>query len=341
MRIVDRSRRHFLRSSLALAGLGLAGGCSRLSFPPAMDTAPHQTRVTRPRIGVLWVGVAGPAFGSFRQALRDRGYADPADIIIESRFYPAEREDLLPDLAAELVRLPVDLIVAAGPAAIEAARRTTETIPIVMQGGAAATETGLVASLARPGGNLTGESVPPSLGGKRLELVHQAIVGAARIGMVWIPSAEGRFTVLNAQQAAEMLGVELQIVDLRSADELEHAFQSLAAWHADAAVIHESASFAFHRSRIARLAFTHHLPTMCGGREFVLDGNLMAYGPNMLDRFRRTAAYVDKIIKGAKPAELPVELPTLFDFVLNLKAAQSLGRTIPQSVLQQATEVIQ
>ncbi len=336
--MIRLSRRWFLRGGLALAGLGLLSGCgiaSRVGWQPPKV----------PLIGFLTPGSpeARARFkAAFLEGMRDLGYVEGRSVAIEYRY--AESNDRLPGLAAELVGLPVDLLVSAGgtPAAV-AAQQATATIPIVFVAVGDPVGNGLVASLGRPGGNVTGLSLlSPNLTGKRVELLKAIIPGLARLAVILNAT-----NPLHAAQeietaaAAQLLGIQTQALWIRSADEYEDAFRAAVGARADA--IHPpSDSVATNaRDRLAELGLRYRLPTVFEFREHADAGGLLAYGPNIVDLFRRAATYVDKILKGASPADLPVEQPTTFDLVINLRTAQALGLTIPQSLLQQATEVIQ
>jgi putative ABC transport system substrate-binding protein len=264
------------------------------------------------------------------------------NITIESR-HVAIRVGVLPDLVANLVLLKVDVIVAVGDAAISAAKHATSTIPIVMVASADPVGSGLVASLARPGGNLTGLSaLSPELSGKRLELLREAIPGASRIAVLMNPTnpAKAR-NVREIQTVAQTLGVQLQTLEVRGPDEFEGAFAALTREHAEALLVLGDPMALTYRIRIVDLVAKGRLPAMYDLREFVEAGGLMAYGPSLPDLFRRAAYYVDRILKGAKPGDLPVEQPVKFELVINLKTTKTLGLSLPPSLLFQANEVIQ
>ncbi len=326
------SRRRFVQNGLALAGLGLLAGCG-ITLPQA------QQRARVPRLGYLALS-AGIFAGEFHQGLRELGYVEGQNILIEWRFAEG-REERLPELAAELVRLQVDVIVTQGVE--EAARQATSTIPIVMATSADPVATGAVASLAHPGGNVTGlTAAGPELGPKRLELLKEALPGVSRVAVLWDSSDRGKAVEMRGiEAAARTLGVQVQSLEVRGPDDFEAAFEAATDGRAEALMPLRSPLIAFQRSRIVDLAAMNRLPAMYSGREFVDAGGLMSYGPNQTDSFRRAATYVDKILKGAKPADLPVERPTKFELVINLKTTQALGLAIPQSVLIQATDVIQ
>jgi putative ABC transport system substrate-binding protein len=256
------------------------------------------------------------------------------------------KSERLPALAAELVALKVDVIVVAGGAlAVQAAKQATRTLPIVFTPAADPVAGGLVTSLARPGGNVTGLSILASeLVGKCLEQLKQAVPGVSRVAVLWHPGASGEGTdkdmLKGAEVAARALGVRLQLVETRGPEDFDRAFPDMIRARAEALTVVPSAMFFGERRRLVDLAAKNRLPAVYPLREFVDAGGLMAYGPNLADLFRRAATYVDKILKGTKPADLPVEQPTKFELVLNLKTAKALGLTIPPSVLGRADEVI-
>jgi putative ABC transport system substrate-binding protein len=279
---------------------------------------------------------------AFLQGLRELGYAEGQNIVIEYRWADGNFERL-PELAAELVRLKVDVIVAAVTQASLAAKNATETIPIVMLGTANPVDSGLVASLARPGGNITGTSLMvDEVVGKHLALLKEILPKISRIGVIWNP-ANPVFQKLQLRAVdvtARELNVGLQKLEARDPVEIERAFAATAKEATRALVILSDPLFVTHRKQIANLALKHRLPAATGPREYAESGLLMSYGPIYPDSFRRAAIYVDKILKGAKPADLPVERPTKFELVINLKTAKQIGLTIPQSVLFRADKVI-
>ncbi len=300
-----------------------------------------------PRVGLLRFGSpsdSGIRFTEepFRQGLRELGYVEGQNIAIEYR-HSEGREHRLPELAADLVRLKVDVIVATGGLAASAVRNATKTIPIVMAGVSDPIGSGLVASLARPGGNITGLSIlAPELSGKRLELLKQVVPRVSRVAVLAYPANPAFPAQLRETQvAARTLGLRLQILEVRSPDDLDRAFGAAKKERAGALNILPSAFHVFHRKKLVDLAAETRLPAMYDNREWAEAGGLMAYGPNFSDLYRRAAGYVDKILKGAKPADLPVEQPTKFELVINLKTAKALGLTIPPSLMLRADEVIQ
>jgi putative tryptophan/tyrosine transport system substrate-binding protein len=321
----------------------LAGG---LLAAPQISDAQQAAKIAR--IGYLSGSLArGPHLPeAFRQGLRDLGYVEGRTVVIEYRDAEGKFERL-PALAAELVALKVDVIVAPGAPHAFAAKQATRTIPIVCVASADPVTDGLVTSLARPGGNVTGLSISaaPEIVGKRLELLKQAVPGVTRVAVLWQPSGQGERTAKDllkgAEVAARALGVRLQVVEARGPADFDGAFSDMTRARADALTVLGNPMFVTERRRLVDLAAKHRLPAMYTSRESVDAGGLMAYGPNFADLYRRAATYVDKILKGAKPADLPVEQPTKFELVINLKTAKALGLTIPPSVLGRADEVIQ
>jgi putative ABC transport system substrate-binding protein len=281
---------------------------------------------------------------ALRKQLHELGYVEGQNIALESRWAQG-RVERLPGLAAELVRLKVDVIVTTGTLATQAAKQATTTIPIVMVSGVDPVGIGLIASLARPGGNVTGvTSLTGELSGKRLELLKEAVPKASRLAVLWDPTNPSTaFELRETQVMARSLvkRVSIQAVSVRDPNEFESAFAAMTRERAGALIVLSSAMFFTERRRLANLAVKHRLPTMFGQREEAEAGGLMAYGANFTDLFQRAAIYVDKILRGAKPADLPVEQPTRYQLIINLKTAKALGLTIPQSVLIRADEVIQ
>src|SRR5437867_1758169 len=277
---------------------------------------------------------------AFRQGLRDLGHIEGKNIVIDYRF-PEGKFDRFPDLAAELVRFKVDVIVTTGSAPMRAAQQTTRTVPIVMTVVAEPIEAGFVASLAKPGGNITGlTQMARQLSGKRLELLKEAFPRISRVAVL-VDANTVNQVLQETQLAAEALGIKLQSIKIGGSDPvLERAFSTATSQRADALNIPPSPILERHRKRLVGLAAKSHLPAMYFHSEFVKDGGLMSYGVSYTDLFRRAATYVDKILKGTKPADLPVEQPTKFEFVINLKTAKQIGLTIPQSVLYRADKVI-
>jgi ABC-type uncharacterized transport system substrate-binding protein len=297
-----------------------------------------------PRIGYLVAGSASSLSArteAFRQGLREFGYIEGKNIVIEWRFAEGKPERVRA-LAAELVHLDVDVIVAAGPAAIRPAKEATVTIPIVMGFDNDPVGNGFVASLARPGGNITGLStLAPEISGKRLELLKEIVPKVSRVAVLGA-STEPDYTqvVRETELAAGALGVKLQYVDVREPKDIETAFRAESKGRAEAVLVLNSPVLNSQRKQLTDLAVKNRLPAIYDRREFVDDGGLMSYGTNLADLSRRAATYVDKILKGAKPADLPVEQPTKFEFMINLKAAKQIGLTVPPNVLARADRVI-
>jgi putative ABC transport system substrate-binding protein len=296
------------------------------------------------RIGFL--GATSPSaisgrLDAFRQGLRERGYVEGKNIVIEYR-YAEGKLDRLPALAAELVGLKVDVIVLAGPASIRPAKEATNTIPIVMANDADPVGSGVVASLARPGGNITGLSnFAPEIGGKRLELLKEIVPKLTRVAVLGTATTTGTAQVLQEMElAARVLKVHLQYLDVPGPKDIETAFREVRKGRADAILVLQGGVFNSQRKQIAGLAVKSGLPAIYHAPEWVEDGGLMSYGVSVTHLYRRAATYVDKILKGAKPADLPVEQPTKFEFIVNLKAAKQIGLTIPQKVLARADKVI-
>ena len=307
----------------------------------APDPSHAQVVAKTPRIGMLTPAFdPHPGFEGFRQGLRDLGYVEGQSIALEYRFAEGKAERL-PELAAELVRLKMDVILASSVAAARAAQHATETIPIVF-GGTDPVGQGLVASLARPGGNITGVSYnDPALMGKRLELLKAAVPGVTRVAYLWYAAPNAAPFLQEAERVVRALGIQLHPVEVRDPYPFDQAFATMAAAHTDALTTQPNAEFFTRRTQIVDLAAKMRLPVIFDTREFVEAGGLMAYGNSIPAIYYRAATYVDKILKGAKPADLPVEQPTKFELVINLKAAQALGLTIPPTILFQANEVIQ
>jgi putative tryptophan/tyrosine transport system substrate-binding protein len=325
-----RSRRDFLRAGLGLTGLSLLAGCGVVS-------APGQGTARMPRIGFL---ASGPR-EDFLRGLRDHGYEPGQNIHIEYRFNEG-RSERFPELATELVDLQPDLIVAIGGAGPLAAKQATSTIPIVAVAVPDPVGSGLVASLARPGGNVTALStLGDGMDMKRMERLKEVVPRASRVAVLGNPDGPGyRARLANFEAAALVLGQQVRLAPSRTADDLAGAFAAAADWGADALLV-PSGPTTNYPTRVVELATQHRLPTFYEHREFTDLGGLATFGPNFPEIYRRAAAYVDRILKGAKPTDLPVEEPTTFEFVINLNTAHVLGLTIPQSVLADATEVIQ
>jgi putative ABC transport system substrate-binding protein len=295
-----------------------------------------------PRIGFLSVSalsVNAVRIEKFEQSLRELGYVNGKNIVIEWRTAEGEISRL-PMLAAELVRLEVDVIVTSGTPSIHALRDATTTIPIVVTSAGDLVGRGLVASLARPGGNITGStSLSPGLSGKRLTLLKVAVPEAARMAFLYQPYEEDELREI--QHAARTAGVEIQALAIHEASQFQSAYASMAKEGSDTLIISRNHLTNEHRRELIDLAVTHRLPTICDGREWVNDGCLMSYAPDRTEGYRRAAVYVDKILKGNDPADLPVGQPTKFELVVNLNAARGLGIVFPPLIRLQTTEVIE
>jgi putative ABC transport system substrate-binding protein len=317
--------------------------CALLSALCASAEAQQPTKV--PRIGYL--SVSSPSAMStrieaFRQGLRELRYVEGKNIVIEWRSAEGKR-DRLPSLAAELVRLKVDIIVTAGPPATRSAKEATVTIPIVMAQDGDPVASGFVASLARPGGNITGLSnLAPELSGKRLELLKEIVPRLSRVAVLGNSTNPTNAQVLKQTElAAGTFGVRLQYLDVLDPKDIETAFRAASKGRADAVLMMVSGGVVLSQlTQVVELAAKSRLPAMYIIREYVEAGGLMSYGVSLIDLDRRAATYVDKILKGAKPADLPVEQPMKFEFVINLKAAKQIGLTIPPNVLVRADKVI-
>ena len=287
--------------------------------------------------------VAAPYHDAFRQGLREHGYVDGQNIKIEYRWAEGKDEQL-PDLAAELVRLQVNVMVTGGPQATRAATGATRGIPIVMVAvGANPIKMRLVASLARPGGNVTGSTLlSPELSAKRLQLLKELVPKLARVAVLWNSANPAKHQDWEETQvAARALGVIVQSVEVQRPEQFEPADAAITRDRPDALVVLDDSLMFRHRKRIAEFAAKNRLPTVCASKEYADAGSLMSYSSNLLDDFRRAATYVDKILKGAKPADLPVEQPTKFELVINMKTAKALGLTIPQTLLLRADQLIE
>ena len=297
-----------------------------------------------PRIGFLFFGSLGPSreLDAFRQGLRELGYTEGQNIVIEYRFASGQAERL-PELATGLARLKPDVLVAPGTPASLAAKRATSTIPIVFAGVADAVGAGLIANLARPGGNITGlTSISAELGGKRLELLKEVAPRASRVAVLYNPADRSNVLVLNElQKSAPALGLTLQPLEVREPGGFEGAFVAMTRQSADALFGAAGLLTTEHRRVLVDLAAKRRIPAIWGERQFVEAGGLMSYAVDFYDQVRGTAIYVDKILKGAKPGDLPVEQPTKYELVINLKTAKALRLTIPQSLLLRASQVIQ
>jgi putative ABC transport system substrate-binding protein len=335
----QRSRRDFLRSSLVLTGLGLLSGCGILPAPAQPAKVP--------RIGILSLGTPASLarnLEALRGGLRDLGYAEGRDFALEPR--PAEgRPERYPELMAELVRLGTAVIVAHEPSAVQAAQQGSDTIPIVMPGASETpVERGLIASFARPGGRVTGLAFgTPGLAAKRLQLLKEAVPHLARVAFIndltISPSAANPKVGLFGTAAAA-LGLDLEVADLPAPEEFEALFADLARKQVEGIFIDGAPNTFAHRLRLSELAIRQRLASIGQGSSFK-DAALLTYGANPIDLWRRSATFIDKLLRGTNPAELPVEVPTAFDLTVNQQIAGALGLTIPDSLLRQATEIIQ
>jgi putative ABC transport system substrate-binding protein len=297
----------------------------------------------KPRlIGVLGISENRPLTEAWRSGLREKGWIEGKNLLVEYRF--AETPDRMPTLAAELVALTPDLIVAAGPQTTLALKLVTATIPIVFVAVFDPVGLGLVQSLSRPGGNITGLAtyVPGDWAAKQIQILRELVPNATKIALLVNPSNPMHRLTLASEvpRTARELDVALPTVEVTSAEELDTAFGSAAAQHADAIIVLGDSLFFRHAPRVVALAAKYHLPAMHLFRHFA-DGGLIVYGPDILDLFRRAGSYVDKILRGTKPSDLPVEQPTKFELVVNMKTAKALGLTVPTSLLVRADEVIE
>jgi putative ABC transport system substrate-binding protein len=319
----------------------LATLASGLFAAPLAADAQQAAKVYR--IGYLGNVPTPPAlWEAFVRGLRELGWVEGQNMIIERRNAEG-RYERLPDLATDLVRLRVDIIVAAGSSAPLAAKRVTNTIPIVMTNAGDPVSSGLVKSLGRPGGNVTGLSLlGPTVVGKQLELLKEVVPRVTRAAVLTNPDHPARaLMVTEAETAMRLLGLQHQVLDARGPGEFESAFSAMTRERAGALLILADPMFVSERKRLADLTARSHLPAASGMRELADAGILMAYGASLTDLFGRAATFVDKILKGAKPADLPVEQPTKFELVINMRTARVLGLTIPQSLLLRADEVIE
>ncbi len=331
-----------MKRSTTGAVLIIALALALLAAPLAAEA---QALAKVPRIGFL--STRSPTdnphiLEAFRQGLRELGYVEGQNIAIEYRWAEGKFQRL-PDLAAELVRLKVDVIVTGAPPAPGAAKQATSTIPIVFAVTGDPVAEGLVASVARPGGNITGlASIAPELVGKQLELLKEVVPKVSRVAVLQNPSNHSHPSMLpQAEGAARALGVRLHVLQARTPPEIDAAFAAMRSQRARGVLVLRDSLFNAQRTQIAALAAKSRLPAVYGIREEAEAGGLMAYGASLPHMFRRAATYVDKILKGAKPADLPVEQPTRFELVINLKTARSLGITFPQTILIRADQVIQ
>ena len=309
---------------------------------PCFPAEAQPTKI--PRIGILIASspsAMAPRLEAFRQGLHELGYAEGKSIVIEQRHADGKTDRLLP-LAAELVGLAVDVIVSSGPTATRPAKEATSVIPIVMMFDDDPVGSGFVASLARPGGNITGLStLSPEISGKQLELLKEIIPKLGRVAVIGTSTRQGTAQALKeVELAAGALAVKLQYLDIQKSGDIDDVFRAAGKGRADALLMLQSPVFNSYRAKIAELALKSRLPATYPRREFVEAGGLMSYGVAFIDLDRRAATYVDKILKGRTPADLPVEQPKKFEFIINLKAAKQIGLTIPPNVLARADRVI-
>jgi putative ABC transport system substrate-binding protein len=303
--------------------------------------ASAQQPQTIPRVGILFIGGRDqPHLEAFKQGLRERGYVEGKNIALEYR-YAEGREERLPELAAELVQVKVDVIVVTADISAQAAQRATKTLPIVVTTGDPVTW-GLADSLAKPGGNVTGLSVLlADLSGKRVEILKETFPKLSRVAALWNPTGRVASPVFKeTSAAAQALSLQLHSFEVQTLPDIEKALVEIPKLRSSALLVLLTPLVALHSKRIVELALKQHLPGMYPTRQFAEEGGLMAYGPLIGDLYRRAATYVDKILKGAKPADLPVEQPMRFEFIINLKAAKQIGVTIPPNVLARADKVI-
>jgi putative tryptophan/tyrosine transport system substrate-binding protein len=324
----------------------LISGLCALLFALCVSVQAQQPKKV-PRIGLLIsasTAAMAPYIEAFRQGLRELGYIEGKSIILEIRGGEAN-PDRVSDLAAELIALKVDIIVAGGNFAVRAAMKATSTIPIVMRTAADPVTAGWISSLARPGGNITGvTSITTKLIGKQLELLAEVVPGAKRVAVLSAEDDRARFMATNSykemEAAARVLGVKLQVLSARYPDAIDNAFVAMTKERAQALIVIPNPRYIEQRERIQKHAAKNRLPAIYFQSVFVENGGLMSYATNNADEFRRAAVYVDKILKGRKPADLPVEQPTKFELVINLNTAKQIGVMIPPNVLARADRVI-
>jgi putative ABC transport system substrate-binding protein len=341
---------------------GILVSCARFSAPDFLllafsllllglcHSAGAEQAVKIPRVGILFIGGRDqPHLKAFKEGLRERGYVEGKNIVLEYRYAEGKNERLA-SLAAELVQLKPDLIVTTSGNSARAVTQATKTIPVVLTTGADPVKSGLAESLARPGRNVTGLSIiEEDLSGKRVELLKETFPNMTRMGYLWNPVAtsystadtsSGNLSYDEAQKAAHSLGVQLISYEVRSLPEIEKAFAEMPKARPHAILVVQSPLMTLNSKRIVELALEHRLPGMYPSNQFAEEGGLIAYGPVIADLYRRAAAYVDKILKGAKPADLPIEQPTKFELVVNIKTAKQIGLVIPPNVLARADKLI-
>jgi len=334
MGVPRSSRRRFLQGSLGLAGVSLCVSCSQLTLP---WQRPAIRRIAYLSTSGLSEGIAA-AWLAFRETLRDRGYVEGQNLIIEERH--GTGEERLAEPAAELVRLQAEVILVPSITVARAVQAVSSTIPIVSGGAGDLVAGGIVASLARPGANVTGLSTPSLLVGRQLQILKEAVPTISRVAVLF-DTGQPYFDRELYVDAARTIGLQVLFVGAGGTDGLEAAFESAAREHADSLIAANSPLASANQSRIGELALQRRIATIFQQSEAADRGALLTYSPNRVDLYRRAAIYVDKILRGAKPADLPIEQPTTFDFVVNLKTARALGLTMAPSILTQATEILQ
>lgn len=327
-----------------MVGLGAISLIVILTLAAGIMAAPLAANAQQPA-RVFRLGILGndptPPWEAFRQRLTELGYVEGVSLVVEARWSEG-KTDRFPAFAEELVRLNVDVIFASGTAAALAAKRATSTIPIVMTVVADPVGSGLVASLARPGGNITGFSnIAPELSPKRFELIKELVPKAARVAVLWSGTPPDPVHPMEHTQAAQVLGMRLQPVLVRTPDDFEEGFSAIRRERPDALYVYGNPTNFNGRALIIEFAARQRLPAIYEERLFVQAGGLVSYAPSFIDLFRRGAGYVDRIFKGAKPADLPVERPAKFELVINVKTAKALGLRIPQSIILRADQVIE
>ena len=332
---------------MRIRGVALVAALAVSLLAAPFAAVAQQAGKVLPRIGFLSVTSVTDRpllLDAFRQRLREFGWVEGQNIVIDYR-YAEDRVNRLPELATDLVRLKVDLIIVfGGTLVVTAAKNATETIPIVMIGVRDPVDTGLIASLARPGGNITGVSgsAGPETVSKQLELLKETVPNLRRVAVLSNPANPyHQLAIREVNVAAQSLGVRLQLLEARDPNEFDGAFAAMAKERVEALLVLSDVIFNGHQTRLVELAERGRLPAAYGVRESVAAGGLISYGPSFLDFYRRSATYVDKILKGDKPADLPVEQPTKFELVINLQTAKTLGLTIPPTLLSRADEVIE
>jgi len=319
--------------ALALLGIVLA------VFAPATSLAQQKPKV--PHIGFLRAEAPDFLLDAFRDGLRELGYVEGQTVVIEQRWAYG-RFEKLPEMANELVRMKVDVIVTASTPAVLAVKRATSTIPVVIAASGDPVANGFVTSLAHPGGNITGLTIMiEELAVKRLEILKECVPRASRVAVLWSAANPSYASIVkNIEGAAPRVKLQPELIKVFGPDQVDSALAEVARSHADALYVFEDPVFRSNSKPISDFAAKHRLPTIYGGSEFVHDGGLLSYGPSFAEMFRRAAGYVDKILKGAKPADLPIEQLSKFELAVNLRTARALGLTIPESILVRADEVV-